>query len=94
MKTAGFRNSFGKEGKRRKAAMHLIPNLFTTGNLFCGVYAILSVFNANYFEAKVQHGSLGNCSNYSVHAWTVATSSDDADLSCSGHAFSSRDSLS
>ena len=36
MKTAGFKNSFGKEGRRRKAAMHLIPNLFTTGNLFCG----------------------------------------------------------
>lgn len=53
MKTAGFRSSFGKEGKRRKAAMHLIPNLFTTGNLFCGVFAILSVFNANYVEAAI-----------------------------------------
>jgi CDP-diacylglycerol--serine O-phosphatidyltransferase len=53
MKTAGFRNSFGKEGKRRKAAMHLIPNLFTTGNLFCGIFAILSVFNANYMEAAI-----------------------------------------
>lgn len=53
MKTTGFRNSFGKEGKRRKAAMHLIPNLFTTGNLFCGVFAILSVFNAHYVEAAI-----------------------------------------
>lgn len=53
MKTAGFRNSFGKDGKRRKAAMYLIPNLFTTGNLFCGVFAILSVFNANYLEAAI-----------------------------------------
>lgn len=53
MKTAGFRHSFGKDGKRRKAAMHLIPNLFTTGNLFCGVYAILSVFNANYMAAAI-----------------------------------------
>lgn len=53
MKTAGFKNSFGKDGKRRKAAMHLIPNLFTTGNLFCGVFAILSVFNANYVEAAI-----------------------------------------
>jgi len=33
--------------------MHLIPNLFTTGNLFCGVYAILSVFNANYMAAAI-----------------------------------------
>jgi len=53
MKPAGFKNSFGKDGKRRKAAMHLIPNLFTTGNLFCGVYAILSVFNAEYLAAAV-----------------------------------------
>ncbi|MEK9140321.1 MAG: CDP-diacylglycerol--serine O-phosphatidyltransferase [Nitrospirota bacterium] len=53
MKTAGFKNSFGKDGKRRKAAMHLIPNLFTTGNLFCGVFAILSVFNGNYLETAI-----------------------------------------
>lgn len=53
MKTTGFKNSFGKDGKRRKAAMHLIPNLFTTGNLFCGVFAILSVFNANYMAAAI-----------------------------------------
>jgi CDP-diacylglycerol--serine O-phosphatidyltransferase len=53
MKTAAFRSSFGKEGKRRRAAMHLIPNLFTTGTLFCGVYAILSVSNAHYVEAAI-----------------------------------------
>jgi CDP-diacylglycerol--serine O-phosphatidyltransferase len=33
--------------------MHLIPNLFTTGNLFCGVFSILSVFNANYMAAAI-----------------------------------------
>jgi len=53
MKTSGLRQSFARGGKRRKAAMHLIPNLFTTGNLFCGVFAILSVFNANYLAAAV-----------------------------------------
>ncbi len=53
MKTTGLRQSFAKGGKRHKAAMHLIPNLFTTGNLFCGVFAILSVFNANYLAAAV-----------------------------------------
>jgi len=53
MKPTAFRNSFGKDSKRRKAAMHLIPNLFTTGNLFCGVYAILSVFNADYMAAAI-----------------------------------------
>ena len=53
MKATGFKSSFGKDGKRRKAAMHLIPNLFTTGNLFCGVYAILSVFNGNYLAAAI-----------------------------------------
>jgi CDP-diacylglycerol--serine O-phosphatidyltransferase len=53
MKSTGFKNSFAKDGRQRKAAMHLIPNLFTTGNLFCGVYAILSVFNANYLAAAI-----------------------------------------
>lgn len=53
MKTTGLRQAFGRDGKRRKAAMHLIPNLFTTGNLFCGVFAILSVFNANYMTAAI-----------------------------------------
>jgi len=53
MKTTGLRQSFAKGGKRRKAAMHLIPNLFTTGNLFCGVFAILSVFNAHYQAAAI-----------------------------------------
>ena len=38
MKGTALRQSFAKGGKRRKAAMHLIPNLFTTGNLFCGVF--------------------------------------------------------
>jgi CDP-diacylglycerol--serine O-phosphatidyltransferase len=53
MKPAGLKQSFGKDGKRHKAAMHLIPNLFTTGNLFCGVYAVLLVFNAQYLAAAV-----------------------------------------
>jgi CDP-diacylglycerol--serine O-phosphatidyltransferase len=53
MKPMGLRQSFGKDGKRRKAAMHLIPNLFTTGNLLCGVFSMLSVFNADYMVAAV-----------------------------------------
>lgn len=53
MKTAGLRQSFAKGGKRHRAAMHVIPNLFTTGNLFCGVFSILSVFNANYTAAAI-----------------------------------------
>jgi CDP-diacylglycerol--serine O-phosphatidyltransferase len=53
MKGAALRQSFAKGSKRHKAAMHLIPNLFTTGNLFCGVFAILSVFNANYMAAAI-----------------------------------------
>jgi len=30
-----------------------VPNLFTTGNLFCGLYAIFAVFSANYMKAAV-----------------------------------------
>ena len=53
MKGTALRQSFAKGSKRHKAAMHLIPNLFTTGNLFCGIFAILSVFNANYMAAAI-----------------------------------------
>src|SRR5262249_51975166 len=48
-----LRQSFARGSKQRRAAMHLIPNLFTTGNLFCGVFAILSVFNADYMAAAI-----------------------------------------
>ena len=41
-----------KEGKQRRA-VYLIPNLLTTGNLFSGLYSILSVFNANYLSAAI-----------------------------------------
>jgi len=53
MKSTALRQSFAKGSKQRRAAMHLIPNLFTTGNLFCGVFAILSVFNADYMAAAI-----------------------------------------
>ena len=52
MKGNGLRHAFVREGRKRQA-MHLIPNLLTTGNLFCGVYAILSVFHANYMAAAI-----------------------------------------
>ncbi|MGA6828180.1 CDP-diacylglycerol--serine O-phosphatidyltransferase [Nitrospira sp. NS4] len=52
MRGNGLRQALVKEGRKRQA-MHLIPNLLTTGNLFCGVYAILSVFNANYMAAAI-----------------------------------------
>ncbi|MFQ5780774.1 MAG: CDP-diacylglycerol--serine O-phosphatidyltransferase [Nitrospiria bacterium] len=35
----------------RKKGIYIIPNLFTSGNLFCGVFAIISVFNAEYVTA-------------------------------------------
>ncbi|MGQ0812164.1 MAG: CDP-diacylglycerol--serine O-phosphatidyltransferase [Nitrospiraceae bacterium] len=54
MKNGALRNSLlkTKDGKRRRA-VYLIPNLLTTGNLFCGLFAILAVFNANYMAAAI-----------------------------------------
>jgi CDP-diacylglycerol--serine O-phosphatidyltransferase len=40
-----------KMNKVRKKGVYLIPNLFTTGNLFSGFYAVISVFNADYLLA-------------------------------------------
>jgi CDP-diacylglycerol--serine O-phosphatidyltransferase len=36
---------------KRKRGVYLIPNLLTTGNLFSGLFAVLSVFHANYIAA-------------------------------------------
>jgi CDP-diacylglycerol--serine O-phosphatidyltransferase len=36
---------------RRRQAIYLLPNLFTTGNLFCGLYAIIAAFNTEYVDA-------------------------------------------
>jgi len=37
----------------REKGIYLIPNLFTSGNLFCGVFAIIAVFNAEYVAAAI-----------------------------------------
>jgi CDP-diacylglycerol--serine O-phosphatidyltransferase len=38
--------------KMRKG-IYILPNLFTTGNLFCGFWAIISVFQEKFFYASV-----------------------------------------
>jgi CDP-diacylglycerol--serine O-phosphatidyltransferase len=47
-----MRGAFAK-GNRKRQAMYLIPNLCTSGNLFCGVFSILSVFNGNHLAAAI-----------------------------------------
>ena len=52
MKPAPIRGPFAK-GNRKQQARYLIPNLCTTGNLFCGVFAILPVFNGQHLAAAI-----------------------------------------
>ena len=52
MKASAMRGALTR-GNRKRQAMYLIPNLCTTGNLFCGVYSILSVFNGNHLAAAI-----------------------------------------
>lgn len=37
----------------RRKGIYIIPNLFTTGNLFCGVFAIMSVLHDRYVAAGI-----------------------------------------
>lgn len=37
----------------RQNGIYILPNLFTSGNLFCGVFAVISVFNAEYVVASI-----------------------------------------
>ena len=36
-----------------KKGIYILPNLFTTGNLFCGFWAIISVFQEKFYYAAV-----------------------------------------
>jgi CDP-diacylglycerol--serine O-phosphatidyltransferase len=38
---------------RMKKGVYILPNLFTTGNLFCGFWAIVSVFQEKYYYAAI-----------------------------------------
>jgi len=38
---------------RMRRGIYILPNLFTTGNLFCGFWSIISVFQEKYFFAAV-----------------------------------------
>ena len=36
-----------------RKGIYILPNLFTTGNLFCGFWAIISVFQENFYYAAI-----------------------------------------
>jgi CDP-diacylglycerol--serine O-phosphatidyltransferase len=38
---------------KMRRGVYILPNLFTTGNLFCGFWAIISVFQEKFFFAAV-----------------------------------------
>ncbi|QEI11340.1 CDP-diacylglycerol--serine O-phosphatidyltransferase [Cellvibrio japonicus] len=43
-----------EDGKKvRHRGVYLLPNLFTTGALFCGFYAIVSAMNGNFVQAAI-----------------------------------------
>jgi CDP-diacylglycerol--serine O-phosphatidyltransferase len=38
---------------KKRRGVYILPNLFTTGNLFCGFWAIISVFQEKFFYAAI-----------------------------------------
>ena len=38
---------------KMKKGIYILPNLFTTGNLFCGFWAIVSVFKEEFYYAAI-----------------------------------------
>ncbi|MBI3804288.1 MAG: CDP-diacylglycerol--serine O-phosphatidyltransferase [Nitrospirae bacterium] len=63
-----------KELKRK--GIYIVPNLFTSGNLFCGVFAIISVFNAEYGMAAIAilAASIFDSLDGKMARWTKTTS--------------------
>ncbi|MBI5427707.1 MAG: CDP-diacylglycerol--serine O-phosphatidyltransferase [Nitrospinae bacterium] len=45
-----MKRPFGNSPKLRRG-IHILPSLFTTGNVFCGFYAFIAVLNRNYYLA-------------------------------------------
>ncbi len=43
----------GKKKRKNKNRIYLLPNLFTTGNLFCGFYGLVSAIQGDFFKAAV-----------------------------------------
>jgi CDP-diacylglycerol--serine O-phosphatidyltransferase len=39
--------------ERRRSGIYLLPSLLTTGNLFCGFFAMLLTVDGRYAEAAV-----------------------------------------
>lgn len=39
--------------RRRLRGVYIFPNLFTSGNLFCGFFATLAIFNGRYVHASI-----------------------------------------
>ena len=40
-----------KDTINSKRGIYILPSLFTTGNVFCGFYAIIAIFNEDYYVA-------------------------------------------
>ena len=36
---------------KQKKGVHILPSLFTTGNVFCGFYAFVAVLNEDFYHA-------------------------------------------
>lgn len=39
--------------RRRLRGVYILPNLFTSGNLFCGFFAIVATFNGRFIHASI-----------------------------------------
>ena len=42
-----------RKPRRKKRGIYLLPNLLTTGNLFCGFYGIVAAINHNFRTAAM-----------------------------------------
>ncbi|MFH1994345.1 MAG: CDP-diacylglycerol--serine O-phosphatidyltransferase [Nitrospinota bacterium] len=59
-----------------KKGIYIVPNLFTTGNIFCGFYSIVSVINKNFYHAAwaILVATIFDALDGRVARWTHATS--------------------
>lgn len=42
-----------KEREERRRGIYILPNLITTGGLFCGFYAVIAAIGGNFYHAAL-----------------------------------------
>ena len=65
-----MRRKSQEEGERLRRGVYILPNLFTTFNLFCGFYTVISAVNGRYLHAAVAAVCIFDLKKFTTQAYS------------------------